>query len=85
MALARNAVEALAPDPNALTTATGLLKPAKWTVRARAGEIIWDQCQGSGANPCCVAADMEDGGAKCTCPSRKFPCKHGLSGLAATL
>jgi hypothetical protein len=79
MALTRNAVEALAPDQSALTAAGGLLKPAKWPVRARAGDIIWGECQGSGANPYLVAADMEDGGAKCTCPSRKFPCKHGLA------
>jgi hypothetical protein len=79
MALARTAVEALAPDQSALTAAAGLLKPAKWPVRARAGDIVWGECQGSGANPYRVAADMADGGAKCTCPSRKFPCKHGLA------
>jgi len=79
MALARNAVEALAPDQSALTAAAGLLKAAKWPVRARAGDIVWGECQGSGANPYRVAADMADGGAKCTCPSRKFPCKHGLA------
>ncbi len=79
MALTRNAVEALAPDRSALTAAAGLLKPSKWPVRARAGDIIWGECQGSGANPYRVIADMDDGGAKCTCPSRKFPCKHGLA------
>jgi hypothetical protein len=79
MALTRTAVEALAPDQSALTAAGGLLKPAKWPVRARAGDIIWGECQGSGANPYRVAADIADGGAKCTCPSRKFPCKHGLA------
>src|SRR5262249_14584736 len=26
-----------------------------------------------------VAADTEDPGSKCTCPSRKFPCKHALA------
>jgi hypothetical protein len=40
MALARNAIEALAPDQSALTAGGGLLKPARWPVRARAGDII---------------------------------------------
>jgi len=79
MALARTAVEALAPDQSALTAAAGLLKAAKWPVRGRAGDIDWGECQGSGANPYRVAADMAGGGAKCTCPSRKFPCRHGLA------
>jgi hypothetical protein len=79
MALTRDAVAALAPDQKALSAAAGLLKPAKWPLRGRAADLIWGECQGSGANPYRVAADMEDGGAKCTCPSRKFPCKHGLA------
>ncbi len=40
MALARNAIEALAPDQSALTAGGGLLKPARWPVRARAGDIV---------------------------------------------
>jgi hypothetical protein len=79
MVLTRGAIEALAPDQSALTAAAGLLKPAKWPVRAGSGNIVWGECQGSGANPYRVAADMDDGGAKCTCPSRKFPCKHALA------
>ena len=79
MVLTRGFIEALAPDQSALTAAAGLLGSSKWPVRARAGDVIWGECQGSGANPYRVAADMADGGAKCTCPSRKFPCKHGLA------
>ncbi|MEJ2467420.1 MAG: SWIM zinc finger family protein, partial [Candidatus Thiodiazotropha sp.] len=40
---------------------------------------IWGQCQGSGANPYYTMADVVDHGYKCTCPSRKFPCKHVLA------
>jgi hypothetical protein len=79
MPLTRSAIEAMAPDQSALTAAAGLLKPAKWPVRARAGGLIWGECQGSGANPYRVAADVEDPGSKCACPSRKFPCKHALA------
>jgi hypothetical protein len=69
----------MAPDQSALKAASGLLKPAKWPLRGRSGELIWGECQGSGANPYRVAGDLRDHGSKCTCPSRKFPCKHALA------
>ena len=79
MEMTRAAIEAMAPDQSALAAASALLKPAKWPLRARSGILIWGECQGSGANPYRVAADLEDRGSKCTCPSRKFPCKHALA------
>ena len=57
----------------------GLLAPSNWPSRARHGGLIFGECQGSGANPYRVVADTEDPGSKCTCPSRKFPCKHALA------
>jgi SWIM zinc finger len=79
MGLTRSVIEAMAPDQSALKAASALLKPGKWPVRAQAGNLIWGECQGSGANPYRVVADMHDHGSKCTCPSRKFPCKHALA------
>lgn len=79
MALTRDAIEAMAPDQSALAAASKLLQPAKWPSRVRAGGLIWGECQGSGANPYRVVADIDDPGSKCTCPSRKFPCKHALA------
>jgi uncharacterized Zn finger protein len=74
-------VQDLAPDQASLTAAKKLLKPAKWPVRGQAPGVntIWGQCQGSGANPYYTMADVVDHGYKCTCPSRKFPCKHVLA------
>ena len=79
MALTRSAIEAMAPDQSALAAASALLKLAKWPVRARSRGLIWGECQGSGANPYRVVADTDEHGSKCTCPSRKFPCKHALA------
>jgi hypothetical protein len=81
MGITRSQIESAAPDQAALKAASGLLKPAKWPLRGRdaAGGLLWGECQGSGANPYRVAADLSDLGAKCTCPSRKFPCKHALA------
>ncbi len=75
------AVEALAPDQSSLKAAAGLRKPAKWSGAEISpdGQLIWAACAGSGANPYRVMADLSDLGNKCTCPSRKFPCKHVLA------
>ncbi|MEM7425963.1 MAG: SWIM zinc finger family protein [Pseudomonadota bacterium] len=74
-------VEALAPDQASLKAASKLLKPQKWPLLGQnpAAGLIWGECQGSGANPYRVIADTDDLGYKCTCPSRKFPCKHSLA------
>ena len=74
------AVEALATDQSSLKAAAGLAKPGKWSGIgiSRDGALIWGECAGSGANPYRVMADLRDLGNKCTCPSRKFPCKHVL-------
>lgn len=79
MGLTRSAIEAMAPDQSALKAASALLKPVKWPVRARSAGLIWGECQGSGANPYRVVADTDEHGSKCTCPSRKFPCKHAIA------
>jgi len=77
------AIENLAPDQSSLKAAAGLTKAAKWsdTGASADGTLLWGACAGSGANPYRVMADLGDLGSKCTCPSRKFPCKHVLAML----
>lgn len=41
--------------------------------------LVWGECQGSGSQPYRVVISESDLGYKCTCPSRKFPCKHALA------
>jgi len=81
MTITVQAVESIAPDQASLKAAAKLMKPAKWPVLAEElnGNLMWAECQGSGANPYRVAVDKSDLGYKCTCPSRKFPCKHALA------
>lgn len=81
MELSLQVVQDLAPDQASLNAAKKLLKPANWPMMGQAKTVssIWGQCQGSGANPYYVMADVADHGYKCTCPSRKFPCKHVLA------
>lgn len=72
-------IEALAPDQASLAAARKLLKPASWPTLAEGEGLIWGECQVSGATPYRVAVNEADAGYKCTCPSRKFPCKHTLA------
>ena len=39
---------------------------------------MWGECHGSGVNPYQVRVDLEDAACKCSCPSRKLPCKHAI-------
>ena len=81
MPLTQSVVEALAPDQASLKAATKLMKAGKWPLRQSdsGSELIWGECQGSGSNPYRVIVHTGDHGYKCTCPSRKFPCKHSLA------
>ncbi|MCW5236735.1 VWA domain-containing protein [Verminephrobacter eiseniae] len=81
-------IEALAPDQASLSAASKLTKRSNWPRLEGNGPqaLVWGECQGSGANPYRVVVDTGDHGYQCTCPSRKFPCKHALAlmWLAAT-
>lgn len=79
MSLTLERIEALAPDQASLGAARKLLKPSSWPTLAEGDGLIWGECQGSGATPYRVVVSEEDAGYKCTCPSRKFPCKHSLA------
>src|SRR5262252_7986079 len=73
-------IEEMAPDQASLAAAAKLKKPALWPLLAcDAAGLIWGECQGSGASPYRVIFSEADLGYKCTCPSRKFPCKHTLA------
>lgn len=81
MALTLQIIEDLAPDQSSLAVAKKLLAASNWPLRGQDATVhsIWGQCKGSGANPYLTMADVENHGYKCTCPSRKFPCKHVLA------
>ena len=68
----------LAPDDSSVKAAKGLATLGKWTLREYSGRAVWGHCQGSGKNPYQTVIDLRDIAFKCSCPSRKFPCKHGL-------
>jgi uncharacterized Zn finger protein len=71
-------VEQLAPDAAAVKAAQGVAKPQKWQELGHSERFLWSKCQGSGSNPYQVCVDLDDAACKCSCPSRKLPCKHAL-------
>ena len=79
MTFSTEAVLALAPDDASAKAAKGLLAPAKWPTLGYSEDAVWGECQGSGSKPYQTQADLTGPVFRCSCPSRKFPCKHGLA------
>lgn len=71
-------VASLAPDASSLKAAQGLASPQKWVHLGRDADFLWGLAQGSGKLPYQAQIDLREPAFKCSCPSRKFPCKHGL-------
>ena len=72
-------MEAFAPDARSVTAAQKLAKPGPWSETGSTDALLWGKCQGSGSKPYQVSVDLTGPAAKCSCPSRKFPCKHGIA------
>lgn len=69
---------ALSPDPASTKAGKDLANLRKWVTLGYDGQIAWGECQGSGKDPYRTQIDTSEPAFKCSCPSRKFPCKHGL-------
>lgn len=78
-------VVALAPDASSVAAGRRLASPSGWSgVGAAAADgprppAVWGLCQGSGATPYQTVVDLSGPAYRCSCPSRKFPCKHALA------
>ncbi|MEM7353147.1 MAG: SWIM zinc finger family protein [Acidobacteriota bacterium] len=75
----RDQVLALAPDAASIKAAQKLLNIGKWPLLETDEAAVWGECKGSGKKPYLVQIDLSEPAFKCSCPSRKFPCKHGLA------
>ncbi|MEU1040213.1 SWIM zinc finger domain-containing protein [Streptomyces sp. NPDC005551] len=75
-------VLALAPDVASRKAGSRLGTAGPWSEAGRSGEgAVWGLCKGSGSRPYQTVVDLagSTGPAyRCSCPSRKFPCKHAL-------
>jgi hypothetical protein len=70
----------LAPDVASQRTAQALASAGSWPLTgAREPDALWGECRGSSATPYRTAVDLSGPAYQCSCPSRKFPCKHALA------
>ncbi len=69
---------ALAPDASSAKNGQALSALSKWSGLGHQEPTIWGECQGSGKDPYRTQIDLSEPAFRCSCPSRKFPCKHGL-------
>ena len=84
MELTAEQVLTLAPDAGVAASGKKLAGTKGWSGLGQNHEALWGEFQGSARYQ--VRAARNDLTVRCSCPSRKFPCKHGvgLLLLAAT-
>jgi hypothetical protein len=68
----------LAPDRAAAAAASTASDPAAWSAAGCDDQALWGQYIATSAEPYEVAVDLEGPAFRCSCPSRKVPCKHCL-------
>ena len=72
-------VATLAPDAASLKAGEKLGMPAKWQTLGIHDAVIWGEIRGSGKKPYQTSIVLSEPAFKCSCPSRKFPCKHAIA------
>ena len=76
----RARVLALAPDAPSQRAAQSLASGRSWPLTGAAEPgVLWGECRGSAAAPYRTVIDLAGPAYRCSCPSRKFPCKHALA------
>lgn len=68
----------LAPDEPSRKAGKALTSVANWVSVGANERALWGECKGSGSKPYQTQIDLATLSFKCSCPSLKFPCKHGL-------
>jgi hypothetical protein len=85
VALTEEDIHRVAPDDKAIQAARDLVRSKKFVKPAVSPDGTWllAQCKGSALYE--VSVDLGSGTpvGRCTCPSRKFPCKHALGLMLA--
>lgn len=72
-------VESVAPSSSAVTAARALATPTRWSRLGGDERVVWGACHGSGNEPYDTVVDHVGVGFRCTCPSRRVPCKHAIA------
>ena len=76
-------VTSSAPNDSAVTNARKISRTGGFTSLKKTADetLIYGECKGSGKNSYITSADFSGDTPvyRCSCPSRQFPCKHGLA------
>lgn len=75
-AITAEQILALAPDTASAQAGRKLAASRYWKSMGRDDAGLWGECQGSALYQ--VKIDLANLTVACSCPSRKFPCKHGV-------
>jgi hypothetical protein len=79
----RARVLSLAPDASSQRAAQSLTSGGAWQSSGASPDAdagaLWGECRGSGSAPYRTVVDLSGPAYRCSCPSRKFPCKHALA------
>jgi hypothetical protein len=76
-------VETLAPDTSSLKAGKSLSNANGWLIKQFNQRVLWGEIKGSGSKPYRTQIDIQNIAFKCSCPSFKFPCKHGIGLMLA--
>ena len=77
MPLSLEQIVEMAPDGNSAAAGKKLMAERNWARLGQNAEALWGLCRGSAVYQ--VKVDLGNLGYHCSCPSRKFPCKHVLA------
>lgn len=69
----------MAPDAGSISAGRKLAHAKQWKLLGASDTHLWGELQGSGAKPYQTCIERAEPAFHCSCPSRKFPCKHGLA------
>ncbi len=72
-------IAAVAPSPKSVAAAEPLAVGSRWSAVGADDRAVWGRCRGSGAEPYDTMVDHVGVAWRCSCPSRKLPCKHALA------
>ena len=76
ISLTSEQVLALAPDASSASAGKKLGNTRSWRNLGQNSSALWGECQGSALYQ--VKVELSTLTTQCSCPSRKFPCKHSL-------
>jgi SWIM zinc finger len=65
-------------DPASVAAGRAQASAARWTDLGASEAAVWGACRGSANSPYLACVELAEPAFRCSCPSRKVPCKHAI-------